>query len=254
MRKVFKVKPPDGYPPEDGSYLRGNDYSPVAVVTLLHTDYDKVPDFLKVLPKVAVEAGAALAGFLQTENIGIEKIICNVVANPNIRYVILCGVESAGHHPGQTFEAFIANGVDENRRIKGAISLTPYLYNISLEAIERFRRQTRLVSLLFEDNRRLRIDPETVKKVIDACIQKEPTMILGYSLHDVGAYPEPPICQKITWRIERPWAKYSEEDAAKMRRIQQQAAAHSGREGDRGTQKAESLEFLEIMLEIIVWN
>lgn len=42
------------------------------------------------LVEVAIESGAALAGTLQTENIGIEKIIANVVANPNIRYLILC--------------------------------------------------------------------------------------------------------------------------------------------------------------------
>ena len=28
---MLKVKPPDGYPPEEGRYVRGNDYSPVAV-------------------------------------------------------------------------------------------------------------------------------------------------------------------------------------------------------------------------------
>ena len=58
MSKVLKAKPPVDYPPEDGSYLRGNDYSPVAVVILLHTFYDKIPDFLQHLAKVAVEAGA----------------------------------------------------------------------------------------------------------------------------------------------------------------------------------------------------
>jgi len=30
--------------------------------------------------------GAALAGTLQTENIGIEKIVANIASNPNIRH------------------------------------------------------------------------------------------------------------------------------------------------------------------------
>jgi len=30
--KLSKVKPPEGYPPEEGRYLRSNDFSPLAVV------------------------------------------------------------------------------------------------------------------------------------------------------------------------------------------------------------------------------
>jgi len=188
-----------------------------------------------------------LAGFLQTENIGIEKIVCNVVANPNIRYIILCGVESAGHRPGQTFEAFIRNGVDDKRRIVGAESLTPYLYNISLESIERFRKQVELVSLLLEEDRRLRIDPETVKCVINACIQEEPTPILNFTLYDPGAYPEPAICQKITWRVEKPWAKYSEEEAEKMKKIEEAASIRTRLEMERKRRHIEEMELLELL-------
>ncbi|MEM3584285.1 MAG: hypothetical protein QW193_03260, partial [Nitrososphaerales archaeon] len=136
-RKILKVKPPPEYPTEDGSYLRGNDLSPVAVCVLLHTFYDKIPSYLQELVKTSIESGAALAGYLQTENVGIEKIICNIVANPNIRYLIVCGVESSGHQPGQTLQALVDNGVDEKRRIIGAEAPTPYLYNIPLEAIKR---------------------------------------------------------------------------------------------------------------------
>ena len=34
---------------------------------------------------------------VQTEDIGFEKIVCNVVANPNIRYIIVGGPEPEGH-------------------------------------------------------------------------------------------------------------------------------------------------------------
>lgn len=224
MHKVVKVKPPVEYPPEDGSYLRGNDLSPVAVVVLLHTFYDKIPDFLQKLVKISVESGAALAGFLQTENIGLEKIICNVVANPNIRYVILCGVESAGHWPGDAFECFMKNGVDDHRFIIGSKSPTPYLYNILPEAIERFRKQVTLISLLSDENRKLRIDPETVKNGVWSCYQEEPTRFLDHMVYDVGAYPEPPICSKITWRITRPWANAPESDVDKVKWIQRMAS------------------------------
>ncbi len=247
MNKIPKVKPPDSYPPEDGGYLRGNDYSPVAVMILLHTDYDKTPSFLKDLSKIAIETGAALAGFLQTENVGIEKIICNVVANPNIRYLVLCGVESAGHHPGQTFESFMKNGVDDKRQIIGASSLTPYLYNISLETIERFRNQIQLLSLLVEDDRKLRIDPETIKKVVNACIQEKPTPVLNFTLYDLGAYPEPPICQKITWRVERPWANYPKEESEQLEKIMASAALRRKEEIELEKRRQDGKMFLDLL-------
>jgi tetrahydromethanopterin S-methyltransferase subunit A len=97
---IRKVKPPPEYPSEESHYRRGNDYSPAAVVILLHTFYDKIPDYLERLASVAIESGAALAGMLQTENVGIEKIVCNVVANPNIRYLIVCRVAgTVGNQP-----------------------------------------------------------------------------------------------------------------------------------------------------------
>ncbi|MEM3678121.1 MAG: hypothetical protein QW176_08255 [Candidatus Bathyarchaeia archaeon] len=122
--EILKVKPPEDYPHEDGAYLRGNDYSPLAVVILLHTRFEAIPEFLQSLAKLAVGSGAALAGFLQSENIGIEKIECNVVANPNIRYVVLCGIESVGYWLGDAFQCFVKNGVDERRFIIGSKSPT----------------------------------------------------------------------------------------------------------------------------------
>jgi len=66
----------------------------------------------------------------------IGKIICNIVANPNIRYLIVYGVESPGHQPGQALSCLMRNGVDERRCIIGAEAPTPYLYNVPLESIE----------------------------------------------------------------------------------------------------------------------
>lgn len=98
MRKT--ELPPD-YPPEEGRYLRGNDYSPVAVVVILIHPDDRIPPGIEELVRTGVETGAALSGTLQTENIGLEKIICNIAANPNIRYLVLSGPESPGHLTGE---------------------------------------------------------------------------------------------------------------------------------------------------------
>jgi tetrahydromethanopterin S-methyltransferase subunit A len=88
---MLKVDPHLDYPPEEGRYLRGNDSSPVALAVILNCDADKIPVQLERLVRVGIESGAALAGTVQTENIGFERIVCNVVANPNIRYIIRGG-------------------------------------------------------------------------------------------------------------------------------------------------------------------
>jgi len=196
--KVLKVKPPIEYPPEEGCYLRGNDFSPAAVVVMLNYPREQTPPEIEKLVRVTIEKGAALAGTLQTENIGIEKIVTNIVSNPNIRYLILCGTEVAVHNTGDAIRCLLENGVDERRTIVGSKAITPYLFNIPLESIERFRKQVRLVNLLNEMN------PEVVEKAVWSCYQEEPTKFQNYILHDSGAYPEPAICCKITWRIKKP--------------------------------------------------
>ena len=178
--------------------MRGNDYSPVAVVVLLNAPYEQVPPEVEKLVRVAVEAGAALAGTLQTANVGLEKIIANVVANSNIRYLILCGREVEGHKPGDALTALIKNGVNERHIIIDTTAPTGYLFNIPLEAIDRFRKQINLINLINF------VDPEQVKKAVRACYQEKPTKFMDYTLCDTGAYLEPPICCKITWRIRKP--------------------------------------------------
>lgn len=220
---VRKVKPPSEYPPEEGHYLRGNDYSPVAVAILLHTFYDRIPEYLQRLASVAIENGAALAGMLQTENIGIEKIDCNIVANPNIRYLIDCGVESSGHQPGQALSCLMRNGVDERRNIIGAEGPTPYLYNVPLESIERFRKQVTLVDLIAENGSMIATDPEHLRQAVKSCYQESPVQFMSFELHDIGAYPEPAICSKLTWRILKPWTVTTEEEAQVLQSIQHSA-------------------------------
>ena len=148
---MLKVKPDPGFPPEEGRYLRGNEYSPAAVVIILNTDAEAIPSEIEKLVRTGIETGAALSGTLQTANIGIEKIICNIVANPNIRYLILGGPESEGHKTGDAVKALFKNGVDEKKRIIGTTGLSAYLYNVPMEFIMRFRQQLTLVDCQFQD-------------------------------------------------------------------------------------------------------
>ena len=198
MSELKKVQVPDDYPPEEGCYLRGNDYSPVAVCVILNHIREETPRELEELVRVAVETGAALAGTLQTENIGLEKVICNVVANPNIRYLLLCGSESPGHSTGEALLALMQNGVDARKKILGTKAPTPFLFNIPAASIERFRKQLHVINCLNEGT------PELIREVVSACYQEQPTPFRNELLHDLGAYPEPPICHKLTWRVTHP--------------------------------------------------
>jgi tetrahydromethanopterin S-methyltransferase subunit A len=206
---MLKVKPPDDYPPEEGRYVRGNDYSPVAVCVILDTFDFAIPVELNELVMVGIDSGAALSGTLQTENIGLEKMICNIVANPNIRYIVLCGRESAGHLPGQSLLALKENGVSDTEQIIGTSAPTPNLYNIPMELIERFNRQiVSIVNLLCEpgemDITMPGLDPKVIEKAVWSCYQEEPVLFMGYKLYDIGAYPEPAICYKIASKLSQP--------------------------------------------------
>ena len=203
---MLKVNPHPDYPPEEGRYLRGNDFSPVAVAIILNCDEDKIPPELEILIRAGIETGAALSGSVQTENIGFEKIICNLIANPNIRYLVVGGPESEGHLTGEAMTALIDQGVDEKKRIIGTDAPHPFLFNLSMEMIERFRQQLSLINIQFE------ADPDLVRKAVWSCYQENLVEFRGYSVHDVGAYPEPPIGGKITWRITQPWAEVMDEN------------------------------------------
>jgi tetrahydromethanopterin S-methyltransferase subunit A len=198
MTEIRKSEPAVGYPPEEGCYLRGNDYSPVAVVVILKWRREELPQSIEQLVRTGLESGAALSGTLQTENVGLEKVICNIVANPNIRYLVVCGPESPGHSVGDCIRALYENGIDENRRIIGTKAPAPYLFNIPEHWVDRFIKQTKLIDLVNEGT------PETIKDAVWSCYQEKPTRFRNYELSDVGAYQEEPICGKITWKITNP--------------------------------------------------
>ena len=217
---MLKVKPPEGYPPEAGRYVRGNDYSPVAVCVILDTFDFSIPSELNELVMAGTDSGAAISGMLQTENIGIEKMICNMAANPNVRYLVLCGRESSGHMPGQSLLALEQNGIDSQSRIIGSTALTPNLANIPAVLIERFRLQVSIINLLCKPGERditsPGLNPKVVTEAIKSCYQENPTQFMQYTVYDIGAYPEEAIYHKIVTKLEQPQPQVVEPGKSKM--------------------------------------
>ena len=197
---MLKLPPHPDYPPEEGRYLRGNDFSPVAVVIILNAEAENIPPTIERLVRAGIESGAAIAGTVQTANIGIEKIVCNIVANTNIRYLILGGPESEGHYTGDAIKALMKNGVDEKKRIIETNALSPTLYNVPKECIDRFRQQVTLVNCQFQEE-------QIIRKAVWSCFQEKPVEFRGQSLCDPGAFPEPPLSGRITWKVMQPWAE-----------------------------------------------
>ncbi len=110
----------------------------------------------------------AIYGPLKTENIGIEKIVANVISNPHIRYLIVCGDDIRGHRSGSSLVALQKNGIDEQNKIIDAPGAIPYIENLTMEAIDRFRNQIEIVDLLgIKDKRSIdkAVHDNTVKSV-----------------------------------------------------------------------------------------
>lgn len=155
---VEKKQPAEGWPVINGDYVVGDPQSCVAGATLASH-----------IEEVLVNAGAAIAGPCKTENLGIEKMMANLISNPNIRFLILCGSEVQGHITGQSIEALHANGVDpDKRKIVGATGAIPFIENIPDDAIERFQQQLEIVSMIDVE------DAAAIQSQVKECIEKDP--------------------------------------------------------------------------------
>ena len=138
------VEERDGWPPLPGAYTVLRYQAPVAVCTL--TDEE-------LAERIARDAGESIAivGSLHTENLGIERLMANVVANPHIRFLILCGADTqkaVGHLPGQSLMALSRHGISARSRIVEARGRRPVLRNVAPEAVEHFRRNVEIVDLM----------------------------------------------------------------------------------------------------------
>src|ERR1700731_2298792 len=129
------------WPPHPGDYIVGNPAGTVAICTLSNRD-------LPVRLIAAGEPAVAIAGRCDTENIGIEKVVLNLLANPRIRWLVICGTEAKGHRAGDAFLRLKERGVDADMRVLESASWRPILKNLTLLDVAQFRQQIEEVSLI----------------------------------------------------------------------------------------------------------
>jgi tetrahydromethanopterin S-methyltransferase subunit A len=142
------------------TYRFGDASSPVAVATLA-SDYEKFG--LK---------NYAILGTCHTENFGVQMAIANMLKNPNIRYLILCGRESA-HLVGHAFKALHESGVVQTgpyRRIVGCKSPLPFIDEIPPSAIYEYQEYITLIDMIgVEDVERIQAKIDSLASEAKAC-------------------------------------------------------------------------------------
>ncbi len=164
-----KKEVPEGWPLVTGDYEVGDPQSCVAISSngsYFHMEHLK---------------GVAIQGPDKTENIGLEKIITNVISNPNIRFLIAGGAEVPGHISGGTLLAMVKSGIDpSSHKVVGSTGAIPFIENLPDEAVARFRDQIEVIDMIGEED----------YGKINAKVQE-------LTARDPGAYPEDPIIVKI---------------------------------------------------------
>jgi tetrahydromethanopterin S-methyltransferase subunit A len=135
------------WPPVEGEYTVLDKSAPVAVSTLASIKLEE--KIAKLKPE-----GLCIIGKTETENIGIDKIIKNVISNPSISSLIVAGKDAEGHQSGRTLLALWENGVDKNMRVIGSNGRRPILKNVSKADVDTFRKQITVEDMTGSENTR----------------------------------------------------------------------------------------------------
>ncbi len=178
-----------GWPPLPGKYKVIRYEAPVAICTLNSDELmEEIID--------AQHPRVSIVGSINTENLGIERLIKNITTNPNIRFLILCGEDSRqaiGHLPGQSLVSLFENGIDpDKKRILGAKGKRPVLKNIDIESIEQIKKQVQLINMIECS------DLTDITKTIDECASKKIIPFQGgfnmnESIEKIQAKTPPPL-------------------------------------------------------------
>jgi tetrahydromethanopterin S-methyltransferase subunit A len=118
---------------------------------------------------------------MQTENLGIERLVENVVSNPNLRFLVLCGEDTpgaVGHFPGQSLLALARTGTDQRGRIQGAKGKRPWLKNLDRAVLRHFREHVEVIDAIGVH------DVSRIGRHVEECAERDPGPTMGAP--DVG--------------------------------------------------------------------
>lgn len=129
------------WPPIHGEYQVNDPHSSIAVCVLVGDELYEQLIGLSI-------PGLAIVGKTLTENLGVERLVQNIIANPYIRFLLLVGADAEGHRTGQTILALSANGVNEKMRVIASEGKRPVLRNLTRLEVERFQEQVSVIDLI----------------------------------------------------------------------------------------------------------
>jgi len=166
----------NSWPPVAGEYIVLNKSAPVAVSTLASDELTEKLARLK-------PEGLCITGKTETENIGIDKIVKNVVTNPAISFLMIAGKDPNGHKSGQTLLTLWKNGVDKDMRVIGSTGRRPILKNVSFAEVEAFRRQVQIDNMIGCNDVKILVN--RVKKLSDSMVSAGSSSSCGcHECHD----------------------------------------------------------------------
>jgi tetrahydromethanopterin S-methyltransferase subunit A len=171
----------------DPSYVAGDPDSPVAICTLSST---ALCDDLAASP---IAQRVSIIGPLETENLGIERMMTTLLRTPRIRWLVLCGEETRGRYQGQAVQALFSGGVDADGTIVGARGRRARLHQLTADHVDAIRRQVRLVDLIGSR------DFGTISQAVDAAIADDPG-IFGEPVE--LPLPEPILVPQRAFRLK----------------------------------------------------
>ncbi len=142
--------------------LAGNADSPVAVCTL------SSDGLMQEIARSPVAERIAMLGPLETENLGVERMVATLLRAPRVRWLIVCGDEARGRYQGQALCALFDHGIGEDGTILEARSRRARVRALNVDQVEAARRQVRLHDL------RGVHQLDSISAAVDECLADDP--------------------------------------------------------------------------------
>jgi len=119
---------------------------------------------------------------------GINPLLKNILAKPNIRYIVLCGADLM--KSGDALINFINSGIDEHRKIKGSSGYIDS--NIPLELVEKLRSSVAILDM--------RGNEKNVLKKIEE-LQNKPQFTEPVFITELEATPSTLKSEEVAFRV-----------------------------------------------------